>query len=472
MPDSAHPSGCAKSGILLAIDLGSTNFKAALFDDALERLGGHSVPAPYLRNDGDRIEMDADEVRQAASDLIVETCRKTGIGADAVTSVAVTSQAQNFTFLDAEGRARAPVISWQDFRSQAEAEELSAAFGRDWHRHCTFGFIVGQMQVAHVLWLRRHMPEVFTVDSRLVTLPGLVFHMLGGINLVDGNLAAMSGLYSLPDRGWRADVLAFCGLAPEQMPDIVPIGTPVTVKTVGPALGLRNDIFVVPAGNDQTAGGFGNGCRGDDVIVTLGTALVAYRYAGEEPGPYAPDGCWGPYPGGGYYEMGVRNEGCLALDWARNVLMPDEDVATFDATVAEAIPTVDAATGTFHPARMRTPEAWQGSFAGPAQKAYAVLEGITFDLHGLVFGDLARTDGLTVRVTGGGSHSQVWLQLIADILDCPVSAGGGDSLLGAAAMAAGRTAPSTGGPVFQPDASRRALLATRRKQRGQSGYRE
>ena len=132
MPDSAHPSGCAKSGILLAIDLGSTNFKAALFDDALERLGGHSVPAPYLRNDGDRIEMDADEVRQAASDLIVETCRKTGIGADAVTSVAVTSQAQNFTFLDAEGRARAPVISWQDFRSQAEAEELSAAFGRDW----------------------------------------------------------------------------------------------------------------------------------------------------------------------------------------------------------------------------------------------------------------------------------------------------------------------------------------------------
>ena len=425
--------------MILAVDLGSTNFKAALFGAALERVGSASLPTPYLRHDGDGVEMDADAVRQVVSELIRNTCRSAGVGTDSIASVAVTSQAQNFTFMNAGGRALFPVISWLDNRSGNEAQELYAALKVDWHQHCSFSTLSGQMQLAHLLWVRRHMPDVFDGDFRLVTLPGLVFHMLAGINLTDENLAAMGGAYSLRDRDWRRDALARCGVSPATMPTLVPVGASVSVSTDCATLDLAKEIRLVSAGNDQTAGAFGNGCRQGHVIVTLGTALVAYRYADTQPGPYSANGCWGPYPNGGYYELAVSGTGCLALDWARETLMPGRGMAEFDAAVERAIPMVDDTIGTFSPSRMRTPNAWQGTFAGPDEKAYAVLEGITRDLSRLLFDDLACSKDISLHVIGGGSRSAVWLQLIAARLGCPVSAGSGDSLLGAAAMAAGHS---------------------------------
>jgi len=442
--------------MILAMDMGSTNFKAALFGAALERVGSASRPTPYLRHGTDGVEMDADAVRQVSAELIRDACRAAGVGTDAIASVALTSQAQNFTILDAEGRARMPIISWLDQRSGDEARELYAALEDDWHRHCSFPFLSGQMQLAHLLWASRHMPEVFAGEFRLVSLPGLVFHMLAGINLTDDNLAAMSGTYSLLNRNWRLDALESCSMSAACLPQLVSLGSPVTVPTDCAALNLEKEIRLVSAGNDQTAGAFGNGCRQDDVIVTLGTALVAYRYAGVHPGPYSANGCWGPYPGGGYYELAVSNNGCLALDWAREVLMPGRDIAEFDAAVERAIPKANEITGIFSPSRIRTPDAWQGTFAGPDEKAYAVLAGITRDLRKLLFDDLACSRGISLRVIGGGSRSAVWRQLIADLLGCPVSAGSGDSLLGAAAMAAGHPPlPSTTQPSTPPHSARR-----------------
>jgi sugar (pentulose or hexulose) kinase len=142
--------------------------------------------------------------------------------------------------------------------------------------------------------------------------------------------------------------------------------------------------------------------------------------------------------------------------------MPGEDIKTFDAAVARAIPLVTEEMGTFNFSYIRTDEAWQGSFSGVDEKAYAVLESITFDLYKLVFDDLAAPEGTLLQVIGGGSHSELWLQLIADVLKCPVSVGSGDSLLGAAAMAAGKDIVVVKKKVFHPCSARRDLLDTRR----------
>ncbi len=421
--------------MILAIDLGSTNFKAALFSAASERIGGAAVPTPYSHNDGERVEMDVDTVRASVVQLVGSVCRAAGVDTTAIASVAITSQAQNYVVLDAAGNARTHVTSWLDGRASAEAEELSAALGSDWHRHCSFSALSGAMQLAHLLWMRRRMPDVFEGEFSIVTLPGLVFHMLAGCNLTDDNLAAMGGCYSLRTGGWHPDLEELCGVHPARMPRVVPVGTAITAATKCVALDLAAELRLVSAGNDQTAGAYGNGCRDGDVVATLGTALVAYRYAGPEPGPYAVSGCWGPCPGG-YYELAVASEGCLALDWAREELMPGASLEAFDAAATEAMSTTAEHTGTFHPRRIRTPDAWQGEFRNVSERAYAVLEGIAMELRRLVYDVLACSEIATLRLIGGGSHSDVWRQIIADVLECPVGIGSGDSLLGAATMAA------------------------------------
>ncbi len=72
--------------MILAIDLGSTNFKAALFDSDLNRMGECSLPSPYLCNDGNCVEMDAGEVRQTIVKLIKNICRDANVGTDSISS--------------------------------------------------------------------------------------------------------------------------------------------------------------------------------------------------------------------------------------------------------------------------------------------------------------------------------------------------------------------------------------------------
>lgn len=94
--------------MILAIDLGSTNFKAALFDPALKRLGTASVPTPYSRDDGDYVEMDAVTVQDTVIHLIQETCQIAGTATRSITSVAVSSQAASFTLLNGDGKFVCP----------------------------------------------------------------------------------------------------------------------------------------------------------------------------------------------------------------------------------------------------------------------------------------------------------------------------------------------------------------------------
>ncbi len=447
--------------MILAIDLGSTNFKAAAFTAELERLGGASVATPYHHRDGERVEMNAADVRRETLALIQSACRDAGCRTTDLGTIAITSQAQNVVVLDGAGRARTHVTSWLDTRATREAEALMADFGEDWHTHASMGSLSAQMQLSHLLWFHRHQPESLEGDIRIVSLPGLIFHLLAGVNLTDDNLAAMSGCYSLKQRDWRADILERCGVDVSALPRIVPVGSHVQIKSRCSELALANEIDLVAAGNDQTAGAYGNGCGNAQVVVTLGTALVAYQFAGQTIGPYHTGCFWGPYPGGGYYELAVDSEGCLALDWARETLAPGQTLKAFDEVVARSRAGVTKQMGFFYPSQMRSSHAWQGAFKNAEEKAYAVLEGLTFALRRLLEEEFEWGRKKALRVIGGGSHSMVWLQLIADALDCEVVQGSGDSLLGAAAMAAGCAAPQGHGPRFSPDANQHQRLDAR-----------
>ena len=245
----------------------------------------------------------------------------------------------------------------------------------------------------------------------------------------------MSGLYSLEEGRWWGDALKACGIRENQLPRLVDIAGVVGAEKICEKLAMSDELEIVFAGNDQTAGAYANHCDAGRFIVTLGTALVAYRYAGGEAGPYSSGGCWGPYPDGGYYELGFTNYGCSALDWAREVLAPDCDVEQFSALVESAVVDCDSGSSFFYPDRMGGSEAWVGD-GGQGEKALAVLEGISFSLRELIDSELGGSESVSViEVGGGGSKSRLWRQLLADILDCSASRTEKDSLLGAAMMA-------------------------------------
>ena len=445
---------------ILAMDCGSTNFKTALFDGRLRRTAEHAAPVVYLVWDAPKVAFDAERIWQTAVELIQRTCRTAGVKPGQIGRIALTSQAQTFALFDDSGAALTPFISWIDTRAANQAEQLQERFGHAFHTHCSFASSMPELHVAKMLWLRQNAPELLDRAKSVLPLPTWLAGRLGGVNALDHNLAAMSGLYSLRSGGYWPQALQVCAIDERQLPALIDVGVPVRARTPCPELDLSGDLEIVFAGNDQTSGAFANGCRLGEIVATLGTALVAYRYAGDRRGPYTEKGCWGPYPGGGFYELAVRSLGCAALDWAREQLMPHDDVEGFVACARSARrddESPDSAHDAvrFYPERMGTLGAWSGP-QDRARRALAVLEGIGFAMRQLIFQDLQSEVGLTgITVIGGGSKSDFWLQLLAHILDCPVRRGHGDSLLGAAMMALPGVVPPQSSTLdaFFPDES-------------------
>lgn len=454
------------SPLILALDCGSTNLKGALFDADLNRLAEAAVPVRYSRDQGPEVELPAEDLWDGFRQVARGACQAAGVTPRAITDVALDSQAQTFALLDTAGRPLTPFYSWLDRRAEAATAALTERLGERFHEHCSFAPPIPQLQLCKMRWLADHDPALVRQAAALVMLPGFIATRLGVPNTTDLNLAAMGGAGSLARGTWWAEALAAAGFRLDQMPRLVDVGAAVHA-TASPADAMfRDALRVTFAGNDQTAGAFGNACERGGMVVTLGTALVIYRHTGRAPGPYHAGACWGPYPGGSFYELSTIDEGCQALDWARQQILPGEPPSAIDAAAQGVVDSArQAAAPLFWPQRLRGPGAWSSESTETALRAYAVLEGIGFALRRLIEVTLqAAGQAAEIAVLGGGSRSAVWLGILADVLGTALTPGRGDALLGAAAMATGaRLGPPApaAGAAFRPDPVRQAALDRR-----------
>ena len=454
---------------LLALDLGSSNLKGAIFSANLTRLAQAVLPVPYATWQGVIVEMDPQAFWQLFIDLTQQLFQDSNLTPYDIDHIAISSQAQTFLLLDRHLQPLTPLISWIDRRGAELNPQLSLAIGPDFHEHCSFPSSLPELQLSKLYYLRLVQPHLLQQTFLAASLPSWLSLRLGGPPILDRNLAAMSGLYSLKTGSWFSQAIELCGVKPNQFPMLARCGCSLPTDTPPGFLSILSGSFDPLrdknisfhfCGNDQTCGALAAALQHGEVLLTLGTALVAYRLAGDALGPYSSSGCWGPYPGGGYYELAVSSQGTSALNWALREVFSGITPGDL-ARLARAHPgLVGANFPFFYPQAMGTPKAFSEQ-AEPEALALAVYEGLSFSLRCLLEIDLGATLDLLVA-SGGGSRSDFWLQFISDVTGKPVqrctgSAGSGDAdvLLGAALQVYSDHPPrSTRKDRFLPDSEK------------------
>lgn len=391
------------SKLKLTIDLGSTEFKAAVYND-LRLLGSGAYKLSYQR-DGVKVELPVDAVLKAFIETISKTIKSSGISIDDIGAIGVTSQAQTFALMTQNDNFITPFISWLDMRA---VETCKTIVLENFAEHSSLAELQPNMQICILKHLFDENPEIAREKIKIIPLPTYLIMLLTGRCVSDNNIAAMSGLFSLQKDNYWQSALGLLNINRNNLPKVIKIGN-IAGQTINDnPFGIPVDIPVFSCGNDQTAGAFGAGLQVNDILITLGTAQTVYRCCNNMP-KYVQ--FRGHYPNGLYYSMFAGTGGDLITKAIEKV--PEfKDFKTFAEFAANADKNIDAG---FYFKSESNEIFWTNDRAGLAEKALSVLNFLANE----TFGFFIKLNGnikniKIIYIAGGGQKNSAWVSKVKE----------------------------------------------------------
>jgi xylulokinase len=421
--------------ITLGIDCGTQSLKTVALDgDSGKVISSASkayglvegLPAGHLEQDP-AIWWDALEetVRQVLSDLGPRKAEVVGIG--------VSGQQHGFVPLDANHQVIRPAKLWCDTSTTAQCDEIRTKLGgRDKTIALAGNDILPGFTAPKILWLKQSEPANFAKLVH-VALPHdfLNLRLTGTLRMEFGD-ASGTALLDVRTRQWSKEVCA--AIDENLLSKFPPVGSSAEpcgklLPVLATAWGLSSDVIISAGGGDNMMAAIGTGnIRPGTVTASLGTSGTIFACA---PQPVIdPQGEIAAFCDSADHWMPLlcTMNVTVATEAFRNLFGWDHErmnkeisgvPAGSDGLVflpylqGERTPNLPDGCGVMH--GMTT------SNLTPAHMARAAMEGVTL---GMAYG-LRRMESLglkpsEIRLTGGGSKSPAWRQILADIFGYPV----------------------------------------------------
>lgn len=401
------------------IDIGTQGARVVLAD------AGGNVVATYE----DVFPLNDQSREEQSPDLWWDTCLRclTMLFKDAgsmiplqeVRAIAVTSTSGTVIPLDKDHRPLHHAIMYSDNRS-AEEGKWCKEMALTYHPDGYTGFN-SSSGLSKMVWFARHYPDKAQQIAQWIHASDYITGKLSGSwGITDYTNALKSG-FDVRHGTWPAYLHEQLSLKRQWLPAVVPSGTPVGALSlaVASALGLTPKVQVVAGMTDGCASQIASGAiKLGDWNTTIGTTLVIKGVTKEEirdpeGGLYChrhPEGFWMP--------GGASNTGA---DWVTNEF---KDLSLLNEKAKHLIPTGLLA----YPLRQRGE---RFPFIAPQARGFAPdglpeatlftanMEGVAY-VERYAFEMIEALSGeqvSAVYTAGGGSKSEAWLTIRANVLN-------------------------------------------------------
>ena len=427
---------------LLGIDIGTTGCKVACFSDE-----GRLLAAAYREYDIDHpqigwAELNAAGVWAKTKSAIQEVAQRAT--ADPIRAVAVSSLGEAVVPVSRDRKILGPSILNFDVRGESYLEALAPGLPS-----CVLYSINGNTLGNHygltkLLWLRDRRPQIYEQTDKFMLWSGFVAMMLGAEPAVDASLANRTLLFDLETGNWSPRLLALAGIDRAKLPDAVASGT--VIGTIPPALaaelGLPGGVVITAGAHDQCANAVGCGViEPGRAVYGMGTFICITPVFTARPDAQLMisrglNTEHHAVPGA--YVSFIYNQGGSLVKWYRDTFAAEEHRQSrvrredvYEALFSEFPSGPSGLTVLPHFTTTGPPEFVSdsaGVIAGLRIETRrgailkGIVEGATFYLRSCIDG-LPGT-GIAIddfRAVGGGSKSDVWVQLSADILGRPLT---------------------------------------------------
>ena len=433
---------------IAGIDVGTTGCKCTVMDDT-----GRMLAQAYEEYEDERSELQKREeskrgIREIdAGGIWKSVCRVLEQGVNTsghIDAIGVTSFGETCVFVGADGEPAAKAMLYTDVRGEEQSQRLIQHFGRE-----SLGNVAGVMPASMFslpkwMWIRENRPELYEQTSWILPVADFIVFKLCGAAQTDYSLAARTMAFDVRTLAWDRQILDYAGIDMEKLPRIVATGTKAgTIRPdVAGRLGLSDGTIIVTGCHDQVAAAVGTGILAEGMAVD-GTGTVEcitpmFSHIPESAGLFQGNYAIVPYVSAGSYVCYAFSfTGGALLKWFRDAIAsaeakllreqgknPYEEWNRRVGDEPTGLLVLPYFAGAATP--YMDPDA-KGAVIGlttetSSMELYrALMEGVTYEMRlNIERLEKAGVHIASLRATGGGAASKVWLQMKADILNLPI----------------------------------------------------
>jgi xylulokinase len=244
---------------LLGIDVGTSGCKSAVFSEAGDLLSLAYEEYDYRHPQLGWAELDAPAVWMQVKRTIHKAV--VGAGGDPVRGLCVSSMGEAVVPVTSQREILGPSLLNFDVRGDEYLPGLGSRLSAERLYQINGNTLGSPYTLTKLIWLKQYQPDLYQRADAFLHWGAFVSFMLGADLYLDYSLANRTLLFDIEKRDWSEELLDWAGLDREKLPVTIPSGQVIgTVSRLSAReLGLPVGIPVISGGHDQCCNSVGCG---------------------------------------------------------------------------------------------------------------------------------------------------------------------------------------------------------------------
>ena len=362
-----------------------------------------------------------------------------------VDGISFSGQMHGLVILDTNDKVIRPCILWNDGRSEEETNYLNEVVGKDTLSELTGNIAYAGFTAPKLLWVQKHEPENFRRISKIMLPKDYIVYRLTSQFVTDYSDASGTLYLDVKNKRWSEKMQHILAISSEMLPKLHE-STDV-IGEVSMDFREKHNVIgiqVVIGAGDNAASAVGMGVVNEgEINISLGTSGTIFIPTNKFVLPK--DNALHSFVNttGDYHLMGCILSAASTRKWWLEVVLNSEDYHADDMDIKYAsadhlyfLPYLSGERSPHNDVNAR------GAFIGlthtttKREMSKAIVEGVAFALRDCL--EIAKENGCKftkATICGGGSKSDIWNQIMSDILDLPIYKNEGSGSFGAALLA-------------------------------------
>ena len=426
----------------IGVDLGTSSIKLSLVDINGEIISECSKDYPVYQ-EGLYSEQNPEDWWNAFEycfDRLLEKQDRSQVD-----GISFSGQMHGLVILDENDKVIRPCILWNDGRSEEETKYLNEIVGKETLSELTGNIAYAGFTAPKLLWVQKHEPENFRRISKIMLPKDYIVYRLTGQFVTDFSDASGTLYLDVKNKRWSEKMQHILAISSEMLPKLHE-STDV-VGEVSKSFREKHQVIgiqVVIGAGDNAASAVGMGVVNEgEINISLGTSGTIFIPTNKFVLPKENALHSFVNTTGKYHLMGCILSAASTRKWWLEGVLGSGDYQADDIGIKNAkadhlyfLPYLSGERSPHNDVNAR------GAFIGlthstsKGEMSKAIMEGVAFALRDCL--EIAKENGCKfakATICGGGSKSDVWNQIMSDILDLPIYKNEGSGSFGAALLA-------------------------------------